>query len=192
MATIFRDAATNNTFSIQLQNGRPDTGSFDYFAAGQGDYIGTSLLTNEGGSGNVKVYENVSDNASALFVPAGGEPRSTVPIRLEGQVLNSGSALTLNIWINGAQTSFATGNADPVQAAALAQQAIAAISSRDWSTFYNLLAPEVQSAFGASPLTFSQSVSTPDGNIAAASLTGTVPRRRPAVTHTSRRAFRSR
>src|SRR5205814_6710614 len=98
---------------------------------------------------------------------------STVPIRLEGQVLNNGSGLTLNIWINGAQTSFATGNADPTQAAALAQQAISSLSSKDWATLYKLLAPEVQSAFGRSQLAFSQSVSTPDGNIVAASLTGT-------------------
>ena len=172
MATMFRDAATNNSFSVQLQNGRPDTGRFDYFVTGQGDYIGTAILSNEGGSGNVKVSENPSDNASAVFVPLGGEARTTVQIRLEGQVLNGGSGLTLNIWINGAQTSFVTGNADPTQAAALAQQAIASLSRKDWATFYNLLAPEVQSAFGGSQLAFSQSVSAEDGNIVAASLTG--------------------
>lgn len=173
MATIFRDAATNNSFSIQLQNGRPDTGRFDYFVTGQGDYIGTAILSNDGGPGNLKVSENLSDNSTALFVPVGGDARTTVQIRLEGQVVNSGSGLTLNIWINGAQTSFATGNADPTQAAALAQQAIASLSRKDWATFYNLLAPEVQSGFGGSQLAFSQSVSTADGNIVAASLTGT-------------------
>src|SRR5205814_10365454 len=91
------------------------------------DYLATARLANAGEPTNVKASANLSSNARALFLPLGGEARRTLPIRLDGQVLNNGSGLTLNIWITGAQTSFATGNADPTQAAALTQQAISSL-----------------------------------------------------------------
>ena len=43
-ANVFQDTSTGNLFSIQLQGGRPDSGSYDYAVKGSGDYMGTAIL----------------------------------------------------------------------------------------------------------------------------------------------------
>lgn len=151
----------------QLQGGRPDSGSFDYSVAGQGDYLGTVTLKPDGASGNIKI----SGSVTAEFEPAGGGSSSQVPVRLEGQALEDGTALTLEIWVNGVHTHFATGNAAAAQAEAVAQQAVSALAQHDWATLYPLLAPEAQSSFGSEEA-FASAVSVQDGQVVSASLTG--------------------
>jgi len=181
-AIVFRDVSSANTFSIQLQAGRPDTGSFDYSVSGCGeddnvdtaslergcgDYLGTASLGREDQSGNVEI----AWSGTAVFDPSSGEPLGHASVKLEGQVLRNGSALVLDIWINGVHTHFATGNASASLGSHVAQVAVGALAGHAWATFYGLLTPEERSHFG-SEQAFASAVSSQDGQIVSASLTG--------------------
>jgi hypothetical protein len=167
MASVFRDKSSNDSFSVQLQRGRPDTGEFDYLVAGEGDYLGTATLSNHGPWGVVLV----SGSMSALFEASTGGSSGHASMRLDGQVLDEGSALVLDIWLDGVHTHFATGNAETAQGAVTAHQAVSALGEQHWATFYGILAPEVQSSFG-SEQAFATAVRSQDGQIVSASLTG--------------------
>lgn len=166
-AQLFRDANTSNSFSIQLQQGRPDTGRFDYFVADRGDYIGSATLSPDGSSGNI----DVSGSMNALFVSAANDAPSHATVRLQGQVLENQTALTLEVWIDGVHTNFATGNAAAAQAAVVAENAVAALGTHDWATFYALLAPEITSQFGSKEA-FASAVDGTNSAVSGASLSG--------------------
>ena len=166
-AQVFRDASTSNSFTIQLQEGRPDTGRFDYFVAGRGDYIGTAALSADGSSGNV----DITGSMSALLIAATGSTPGHAEVRLQGHVLKDQGALTLEIWIDGAHTNFATGNAGAAAAGVVAQKAVAALGTHDWATFYGLLAPEIQNQFGSEDA-FARAVAGPNDQVIGASPMG--------------------
>ena len=166
-AQVFRDASTSDSFTIQLQEGRPDTGRFDYFVADRGDYIGTAALSADGSSGNI----DITGSMSAMLIATTNRTPGHAEVRLQGQVLKDPSALTLEIWIDDAHTNFATGNAAAAEASILAQKAVAALSTHDWATFYGLLAPEIQNQFGSEGA-FASAVGGPNDHVVGARLMG--------------------
>ena len=167
MAADFIDDLTGNAFSIQLQAGRPDTGKFDYTVSSQGDYLGTATLSDKG-HGVIAL----SDSSDADYIPVAGEPASQVGFRLDGVIVQPDNALSLDMWIDGRQVYFHTGKADPGLATAVAQQAVATLSAKNWDVFYGLLAPEAQVSF-KSKQDFARSMNAANANVASVRLAGT-------------------
>ncbi|HAW09963.1 MAG TPA: hypothetical protein DCX12_02615 [Chloroflexi bacterium] len=60
-------------------------------------------------------------------------------MRFDGQVLDEGTALVLDIWLDGVHTHFATGNAETAQGVVAAHQAVSAVGAQSWATFYSML-----------------------------------------------------
>ncbi len=140
--TIFRDGSGTPELAIQLQDGRPDTGDFDFYVAGTGHYQGTIAVRPTG-----PTVEHLQGTVPAQFFADGSDQQTATSVRFEGIIDSTGLSANVNVWVDGTHYHLQTDQGSASGAAPIAQQAIAALQAEDWATLYTLLASDMQSQY---------------------------------------------
>jgi len=136
---VLRDGRSTSVLAIQLKVQQPNTGQFDFYIPGQGDYTGVIPVQIMGPD-----IVRLQGTISAQFQTITAAPASQVNLRMEGEANTRTASAAVNIWIDGAQYQIVTAPGRPGADVALASTVIAALVASDWSTLYGLLASDVK------------------------------------------------
>lgn len=140
--TIFRDGSGAPELAIQLQDGRPDTGAFDFYVAGAGHYQGTIDVRPTGST-----VDHLQGTVPAEFLADGSDQGTATSVRFEGIIDPTGLSANVNVWIGGTHYHLQTGQGSAASATPVVSQVVAALQAEDWATLYTLLASDMQGQY---------------------------------------------
>jgi len=139
--TIFNDASGAATLAVQIQPNRADSGQFNFYIAGLGDYTGVVPVDQTGG------VEHLKGTVAAQLLPAGGGGGTASTVKMEGVIDPVGLTANINVWADGTHYHLKTDQRSAGDAAKVAAQALAAIKAEDWTTLYGLLASGLRAQY---------------------------------------------
>lgn len=140
--TVFVDASGTETLAIQLQPGHADTGQFNFFVAGRGDYTGVIPVDTTGN------HDHVQGEVTAQFLPdADSGATASSDVKMEGIVAPATLDANVNVWVDGTHYHLQTNKGNAGDAQKVAAQAIAALKAEDWGTLYGLLASAMRADY---------------------------------------------
>jgi hypothetical protein len=143
-AVILRDASGQDALVVQLQAGRADTGAFDFYVVGKGDYLGT--LTVQPLAGGIDAL-TMGTTTTLRFHPLDGSPATTVTGTINGTVNLSDDSAAVTVLADGTTYLLKTAQPDATAAATVAQQALTAMAAQDWNTVYAMAAQMITSQY---------------------------------------------